>query len=125
MATYDYYNEIKSNITDIIDFDYDNDLSEFESFDDAYENLYDKFWIDDGVTGNLSGSYTCNTYKAEENLCHNMDLLIDACDEFGQSICDAIERGAEYCDVTIRCYLLGSVLCEVLDELNYKYEYWD
>lgn len=125
MTTYNYYNEMKSDITYIIDYDYDNNLSEFDSFEDAYENLYDRFWIDDGVTGNMSGSYTCSTYKAEENLCHNMDLLIDACNEFGQSIGDAIERGAEYCDVTIRCYLLGSVLSEVLDELNYQYEYWE
>lgn len=125
MTTYNYYYEIKSDITDIIERDYDDDLSEFDSFDAAYENLYDNFWMNDGVTGNASGSYTFSTYTAEENLCHNMDLLIDACNEFGQSIGDAIERGAEYCDVTIRCYLLGSVLSEVLGELNDEYKYWE
>lgn len=30
------------------------------------------------VTGNGSGSYTCDAYEAEENLCHNLDLLKDA-----------------------------------------------
>lgn len=125
MTTYNYYHEMKSDITDIIEYDYNDDLREFDNFDSAYEYLYDNFWMNDGVTGNASGSYTFSTYTAEENLCHNMDLLVNACDEFGQSICDAIERGAEYCDVTIRCYLLGSVLSEVLDELNEQYEYWD
>lgn len=38
---------------------------------------------------------------------------------------DAVERGAEYCDVTIRCHLLSSVLYDVLEELNDKYNYWD
>lgn len=123
MTTYDYYEKLKSDILESIECYHD--ITEYDSMDDAYNSLYDDLWIDDGVTGNASGSYTFSTYTAEENLCHNMDLLVDACNEFGQSICDAIERGAEYCDVTIRCHLLGSVLSEVLDELNYKYEYWE
>ncbi len=28
------------------------------------------------------------------------------------------EKGAEWADVTIRCYLLGSAISEVLDELE-------
>lgn len=36
--------------------------------------------------------------------------------EFGCEDVNAIEEGAEWCDVTIRCYLLGEVLREVLDE---------
>ena len=54
-----------------------------------------------------------------------MDLLEYACNEFGQSLGDAVERGAEYCDVTIRCYLLSGVLDDVLKELNDENEYWD
>lgn len=123
MSTYNYYENMKSDILDAIEDCHD--LTEYDSMDDAYNSLHDDLWIYDGVTGNASGSYTFSTYTAEENLCHNMDLLVDACDEFGQSICDAIERGAEHCDVTIRCYLLCSVLSEVLDELNDEYEYWD
>lgn len=125
MITYNYYYEIKSDITDIIEHDYNDDLSEFDSFDAAYENLYDNFWMNDSVTGNASGSYTFSTYTAEENLCHNMDLLIDACNDFGLSVGDAVENGPEYCDVTIRCYLLSSVLYEMLKELNDRYEYWE
>ena len=31
---------------------------------------------------------------------------------------DVLKDGAEACDVTIRCYILGQVLDEVLDELE-------
>ena len=82
------------------------------------EYLNDELWVDDQVTGNASGSYTFNTWEAEENLCHNMSLLEEACDEFGQDVGEAVKRGAEYCDVTIRCYLLGSAISEAIDELE-------
>ena len=82
-----------------------------------YDELYNQLWIDDAVTGNGSGSYTFNTYQAEENLCHNMDLLREALEEFGCDI-SYLEKGAEACDVTIRCYLLGQALSEALEELE-------
>ena len=78
----------------------------------------DELWINDSVTGNASGSYTFNTWQAEENLCHNMDKLEEACDEFGQDIGEAVKQGAEYCDTTIRCYLLGQAISAALDELE-------
>ena len=78
----------------------------------------DILWVDDSVTGNASGSYTFNTWQAEENLCHNMDELEDACNEFGQDIGEAVKQGAEYCDVTIRCYLLAQAIGTALDELE-------
>lgn len=42
-----------------------------------------------------SGSYTFNRWVAEENLCHNMDLFIEATKEFGSDISILIEEGAE------------------------------
>lgn len=83
--------------------------------DDLYQELYDELFVDDSVTGNASGSYTFNTWRAEEYLCHNLELLKDACDGFG---CEPKIESAEWCDVTIRCYLLGECLSEVLDELE-------
>lgn len=81
-------------------------------------DLYERMFIDDAITGNASGSYTYNTWKAEEYICHNMDLLREAVEEFGGDVGDAVERGAEYCDVTIRCYLLGQALAEVIEEVE-------
>jgi hypothetical protein len=72
------------------------------------------------VTGNASGSYTFNAWKAEEYLCHNLDLLGEALAEFGCEPNYITEKGAEACDVTIRCYLLGQAISEVLSEMLEK-----
>lgn len=82
------------------------------------EWLNDELWTEDSVTGNGSGSYTFNTYTADEYLCHNYDLLEEACNEFGQDIGQAVKEGAEFCDVTIRCYLLSQAIEEAITELE-------
>ena len=51
---------------------------EFSDREELEEIANDELWVDDSVTGNGSGSYTFNTWKAEENLCHNMDELENA-----------------------------------------------
>lgn len=105
---YNYYESIKEDIL--------NYYTE-EQLQKDYNELYDEMFIDDSITGNASGSYTFNAYEAEENLCHNMDLLTEACEMFGCDVSEEIERGPETCDVTIRCYLLGQVLQEIKDEI--------
>lgn len=86
------------------------------------EQLNDDLWICDSVTGNASGSYYCNTWEAEEALCHNWDLLAEALTEFGQDGIDVLKQGAEAMDVTIRCYLLGQAIAEALEELAEELE---
>lgn len=118
---YDYRETVKNDVIEQVKDGYkENSLRLYkEEGREALEQyLNDELWIDDQVTGNASGSYTFNTWEAEENLCHNMDLLAEACDEFGQDVGEAVKRGAEYCDVTIRCYLLGSAISEAIDELE-------
>ena len=90
----------------------------FSDREELEEIANDELWVNDSVTGNGSGSYTFSTWQAEENLCHNMDELEYACDEFGQDIGEAVKHGAEYCDVTIRCYLLSQAIGAALDELE-------
>lgn len=90
----------------------------FSDRDELEEIANDELWTNDGVTGNGSGSYTFNTWNAEENLCHNMDELEEACNEFGQDIGEAVKQGAEYCDVTIRCYLLSQAISAAINELE-------
>ena len=90
----------------------------FADREELEEIANDNLWVDDSVTGNTSGSYTFNTWQSEENLCHNMDELEEACNEFGQDIGEAVKQGAEYCDVTIRCHLLSQAISAALDELE-------
>ena len=115
MRTYNYREAIRDDIREYIHEEIE--LAEWVgSREGLEEKLYDELWIYDGVTGNASGSYTFNRWQAEENLCHNWDLLADALEEFGQDDVNVIEKGAEWADVTIRCYLLGECIAAVLDE---------
>lgn len=111
---YDYRAAMCDDIRDYLDERGIETIKESER-DDIREKLYDEMWTADSITGNGSGSYTFNTWKAEECLCHNLDLLAEACEEFGGG-CDILKDGAEACDVTIRCYLLGQILDEIIDE---------
>lgn len=95
------------------------DLTEWtEDREGLEQQLNDDLWTEDSITGNASGSYYCNSYKAEESIAHNWDLLNEALDEFEQNNINVIEKGAEWADVTIRCYLLESVISDVLDEME-------
>ena len=82
------------------------------------QQLNNDLWTEDSITGNASGSYYCNSYNAEESIAHNWNLLNEALDEFGQNNINVIEKGAEWADVTIRCYLLSSVISDVLNEME-------
>lgn len=88
------------------------------------ERLNDELWAEDSVTGNGSGSYTFDRWMAEENLNHNWDLLEDALCEFGYDDVNIVEKGAEWCDVTIRCYVLGECISQVVGELRDSTESW-
>lgn len=119
------YNYNEAICEDIRSYFNENNInaSDYESRDEMYEDLYDKLWVEDSVTGNASGSYTMSAWKAEENLCHNLDLLGQAIEEFGDMGDKLLSEGAEACDVTIRCWLLSECLNEVIDELFPNF--WD
>lgn len=91
------------------------------SIEEAHEEMYEKLWVEDSVTGNASGSYTFNSYQAEEYLAGNWDMLAMALDEFGENDVRVLQKGAEWCDVTIRCWLLGEILQYVLEDLYRDY----
>ena len=119
--SYDYREEVKNDCVEAIREYLNYHDVKGMSRDRLQEKLYDSFFIDDSVTGNASGSYTFSRYQAEQNLCGNWDLLGEAMKEFGCE-CDAIEKGAEWADVTIRCYLLGECLDEAMDEIDDEIE---
>lgn len=128
MEKYDYLSAVKEDVKSWINehdewkSDYADESGKWlreDNRDDIYDDLNDRLFVDDSVTGNASGSYTFNAWQAEENLCHNLDLLGEAFSEFcveGNALKEAMES-AEGCDVTIRCYLLGQAISEVLDEM--------
>lgn len=126
--TYNYFEAVKADVEEWIennmDLEYDIITGTFEDRDEIETYLNDTLWTEDSVTGNASGSYTFNTYEAEENLAHNWDEIETVANEYGYTpeISDGYEYGAEWWDVTIRCYYLGQAIAEVLDELEDEIE---
>ena len=121
MSSYDYNYEMRQDVRNAIDEGYS--LDEWRGRrDELEEKLNDDLWIDDGVTGNASGSYQCNSYKAMQAVMDNMELLQEALDEFGADYADIglkfMAGDWEYFDVTIRCYLLSSIVSDVLDDME-------
>ena len=116
------YNYIERMTEDVLEYIHDTyTRGEIkEKLEDRFEwenELHDDLWVHDSVTGNASGSYTCNSWRAEEYIAHNLDLLAEAMATF----CDdsnVLKNGAEWCDVTIRCYLLGDAIARALDEIE-------
>ena len=114
MEKYDYREHVLEDVRDYISNHYTREelKSLADDLEDLGEKLHDEMWTADSVTGNRSGSYTFNAWQAEENLCHNLDLLQEVGREFGElDITDP-----EGCDVSIRCYYLGECINEVLNE---------
>ena len=122
------YNYVDAMKDDVLDWIHCNDgtdyfkLSDFEDRDELEEYLRDTLWTEDSVTGNASGSYTFNRWKARDFVLDNIEDLSEATYEFG--VDDAtvgekfLEENWEWMDVTIRCYYLGIAISEALDEMG-------
>lgn len=102
----EYQEEVKSDAMEYI--------KENLEYNDSWDKMYNSLFIDDSVTGNGSGSYYFNRWKAEEAV---KDIIFDSdvVDEFKEMGYDGIptEEGAETCDVIARCICLGLVSCEL------------
>lgn len=116
---YDYRRAVENDVREWIN---DNiDSKEWtEDREGLAQYLNDTLWNEDSVTGNPSGSYYCNAWKAEEALNHNWEVLEEAADAFGMDpvITSGYINGPEYWDVTIRCYLLNSVIYDIMEEFE-------
>lgn len=118
------YNYLEAVKEDIKNYLLDN-ISEYDTsdLDDFKETLYEYLWDEDSVTGNTSGSYTFNREEAKGYVGDNLDLMVEAFKEFGDTsrLLDCLENfDFETIDVTIRCYLLGQAIDEVLDEEDFE-----
>ena len=102
----EYQEEVKSDAMECI--------KENLEYSDSWDEMYDILFMDDSVTGNVSGSYYCNSYKAAEAI---SGIIFDSnvVDEFKEMGYDGIptEEGAETCDVIARCICLGLVSGEL------------
>lgn len=112
---YDYREAVKDDVLEYINNEIN--FEDFDTLEELEEHLNEVLFTEDSVTGNASGSYTFNTYEAEKNICHNLDLLGEALEEFGGGW-DILKDGAEAADVTIRCYLLGECIAAALEEIE-------
>ena len=120
---YNYREAIKDDVLAYIREHYDDEsLRDWNRYDFEQE-LNDALFTEDSVTGNASGSYTCNANQAKGYLLEDLDAEDDIRNmiaEFGLDA-ETIAKHLfdwEYWDVSLRCYLLGECIGDALDELE-------
>lgn len=113
---YNYRDEMYNDVLEAVKA---YNLLRFDDIEEFTEKLNEDLYYNDNITGVASGSYFCNTYTAEEAICHNLDILEEAIEEFGCDWNDTFKYGAESADVTIRCYLLGEIIAAVLEDSEF------
>lgn len=117
----DYYQQVKNDAIAAIDEQFDCGYWDGDTeWDVVYENLF----IDDGVTGNGSGSYFFNAAKAREAVADAIwdEKILDALSEIGvdgSQIAQYLHDGdAESLDVCIRCAMLDEVYGEIEEHFS-------
>ena len=121
MLRNDYVEQLQDDIKEVISVELEESELQEMSESDFREKieLLDLYNRDD-VTGNASGSYEFNTWKAEENICHMWGEIQDMISE-GFLTMDIFQYGAEGVDVALRCYFLNEALENVISEYGEKY----
>lgn len=120
MEKYDYYDAVKEDVLKAIEEDDELLPREDEDEEDYEERLTDALWASE-VTGNGSYAYY---YSDDEDaitaVMTNLDLCREAYQEFGIDE-DAVAFMANICsaDVTIRCYILPSVIHDIIEEKHW------
>ena len=144
MQEYDYLENVKEDVKDYLeefppcveDFaDFikcerinDNGDCEyfFEELCDLKEELNEKLFVDDGVTGNASGSYTFNSNEAKEYVFSGgLQILKNAVEECYLSSSGLVkyftDENWEALDVICRCSVLYNAIDEDVDEWAENY----
>ena len=93
---------------------------------EAVRYLEDELVNEDAITGNASGSFYCNAWKAQQAVLQNMDIVRDAIEGLGYDYADAGEMFLcgkwEKMDVIARCYVLPHSICAALEEIIAAYD---
>lgn len=117
----DYYQQVKSDAVDAIDEQFD---CGYWNGDTKWDVVYDNLFIDDGVTGNGSGSYFFNAAKAREAVADAIwdEKILNALSELGISgdrIAQYLrDNDAESIDVCIRCAMLDEAYNEIEEHFS-------
>lgn len=122
------YNYLEAVTADVIDFIRNEvDSTEYENRESLSVFLNDELWCCDSVTGNASGTYTFNAYKAKEYVFADPDTVSEALREFcvdAETIAEKfLNQDWEYFDVTARCYVLGQAIESALDSIENEHEF--
>lgn len=120
MEKYDYYDAVKEDVLNAIEEDNELLPREDEDAADYEERLNDALWASE-VTGNGSYAYY---YSDEEDaiaaVMTNLDLCSEAYREFGvDEDAVAFMSNIRSADVTIRCYILPSVIHDIIEEKSW------
>ena len=111
------YNYLQELTADILAWIHEHvDKKRYKTRADLERYLRATLPDEDDITGRQAGSYTLNSWTAEENLCHNWTLLQEAmCWHKGPE--DPIAEGPEWCDMMIRLYLLDTAISQAVDDI--------
>lgn len=127
--TYNYYEAVKNDIYAMLDEEHDYIYSKvraFKNYEDAQDWLTVHLSNDDSVTGNASGSYTCNRWQAEENLLHNRDLILEAIDS--GYLLNELDLEPEMIDVCVRVYMVDEIVHlkwdDICSRLGFEKSQW-
>lgn len=116
---YEYRTAMKKDILNYIDSNIT--LEDWEFRTDFEDYLYNELWAENSITGNYDNYYNTEI-SCEAYLAYNLDLMMEACEEFCVDMKTLLQHYhdgdlARFLDCTIRCYLLGEVLYDVLNEI--------
>lgn len=117
MKKYDYYEAVKEDVLNAIEEDDELLPREDEDRIDYEERLTDALW-GSGVTGNgFVAYYYSDKEDAIAAVMTNLDLCREAFQELEIDV-DAVTfmSNIRSADVTIRCYILSSVIHDIIEE---------
>lgn len=121
---YNYREAVKEDVKNWMDENHEPGASREQEFD--YDTVFEGCWVADEVTGNGSGSYTFSRLEARRNFFEDDDSEDYVSQMIQEGFSTAEEVGKhmasgdwEWLDVCIRCYLLGEVVQEVIDEMDF------
>lgn len=117
MEKYDYYDAVKDDVLNAIEEDDELLPREDEDASDYEERLTEALWASE-VTGNgPSAYYFSDEEDAIAAVMTNLDLCSEAYREFGvDEDVVAFMSNIRSADVTIRCYILPSVIQDIIEE---------